>query len=189
VSINRYATAAAMVLLVAGAASAQGARPTAAPAGKAAKTPATPEPAPPPAPSRMEQAKEKGEEIVTQPARDVGVSKVEIPPVLLKASEAPYGLKDVRTCKQLSTAMTQLSAVLGPDLAGGEAKPENRAGKLAEAGGKTVINAILPFRSLVREVSGAAPAERRLAAAVNAGFARRGFLRGVYTSRNCKPRL
>jgi CheY-like chemotaxis protein len=39
---------------------------------------------------------------------------------------------------------------------------------------------------LVREISGAAPAERRLQAAVTAGIARRGYLRGLAGARSCK---
>ncbi len=41
------------------------------------------------------------------------------------------------------------------------------------------MNSLIPFRGLVREVSGAGPAERRLNAAIDAGIARRGFLRGL----------
>jgi hypothetical protein len=66
---------------------------------------------------------------------------------------------------------------------------ENRAGKLAEAGGKTIINSIIPFRGLVREVTGAAPNDRRMNAAVDAGLARRGFLRGVHLRQGCKTRF
>jgi len=47
------------------------------------------------------------------------------------------------------------------------------------------VNTLLPFRGIVREVSGAAPAERKLAAAVGAGFARRGYLRGLHQARRC----
>jgi hypothetical protein len=61
-------------------------------------------------------------------------------------------------------------------------------GKLAEAGGKSVVNAIIPFRGLVRELSGAGPAQRRLEADIQAGYARRGFLRGVATARKCRLR-
>ena len=53
-------------------------------------------------------------------------------------------------------------------------------------GPKTVVNAIIPFRGLVREISGAAPEQRRLNDAIDAGFARRGFLRGIATSRKCR---
>jgi hypothetical protein len=38
---------------------------------------------------------------------------------------------------------------------------------------------------VVREISGAAAADRELAAATQAGFARRGFLRGVHQTRGC----
>lgn len=86
---------------------------------------------------------------------------------------------------QIKAATTELDSVLGPDFAVGNNKKENRAGRLAEAGGKTIVNTIIPFRGLVREISGAAPAESRLAAAIDAGFARRGFLRGTALARRC----
>ncbi len=136
--------------------------------------------------SALEDTGRKAGEIVTQPARDVGLSKTEISEILLKSAEDPYSLTGLRTCKQLSAAVIELNGVLGPDFIAGYEKKENRAGKLAEAGGKTVINAFIPFRGLVREISGAAPAQRRLNAAIDASFARRGFLRGIHQQRNCK---
>jgi hypothetical protein len=83
----------------------------------------------------------------------------------------------------------ELNQVLGPDYQPGAKHQENRMAKLAEAGGKTVINSLIPFRGLVREVSGAAPAQRNLNAAVDAGYARRGFLRGVHATRQCRTRF
>ena len=133
----------------------------------------------------VEDTARKAGQIATQPVRDVGISKREIPPVLVKATEGPYATAGVRTCRQIGGAMTELNAVLGPDFAPGEAKKEYKAGKLAEAGGKTVINAFIPFRGLVREISGAAPAERRYDAALDAGLARRGFLRGLAQAKGC----
>lgn len=47
------------------------------------------------------------------------------------------------------------------------------------------MNSLIPFRTFVREVTGAAPAQRRFQAAVDLGYARRGFLRAVYRLRNC----
>jgi hypothetical protein len=139
--------------------------------------------------SRIEAVRESTTEIVTQPARDVGVSRRAIPPPLQKAAQDPYNLKGLKRCPQLAAEIAQLNGVLGADYHAGEAYQENRVAKLAEAGGRTVVNSILPFRSLVREVSGAAPADRRLRAASNAGFARRGFLRGVFVARGCKAQL
>lgn len=79
-----------------------------------------------------------------------------------------------------------MNGVLGADFTVGREANENRTGKIAEAVGKTVVNSLIPFRGLVREISGAAPAERRLQAAVTAGIARRGYLRGLASAKGCK---
>ncbi|MFZ0269752.1 hypothetical protein [Caulobacter sp.] len=137
----------------------------------------------------MTETRKKSVEIGAQPARDVGILKREIPPVLVKAQESPYGLEGLRTCKQLAAQIEALNTVLGPDYVAGPEVKENRGGKLAEAGGKAVVNSIIPFRGLVREVTGAALADRRMDAAVEAGVARRGFLRGVQAKQGCKTRF
>jgi hypothetical protein len=136
-------------------------------------------------PSRIRETLDRGGKIVTQPATDVGATKTVVPPVLQKAQDNPYDLTGLKTCSQIKGSIDQLTKVLGPDFAVGNNKKENRAGRLAEAGGRTIVNTLVPFRGLVREISGAAPAQRRLNAAVDAGFARRGFLRGVSYARRC----
>jgi len=145
--------------------------------------------APQPRPSRIQDVGRSAGRIASQPARDVGVAKTGIPPVLQDAWDAPYGMKGIKTCRDISAAFHALTDVIGPDFKAGEVKKENRAGKLAEAGGKTIVNSLIPFRGLVREVSGAAPAQRRLEHAVAAGYARRGFLRGMHQVRKCKTPL
>lgn len=135
----------------------------------------------------VETGKKAGE-IASQPVRDVGAQKIDVPIPIQQAAAAPYSLAGLRTCAQLNTAIFELNDVLGPDYDGAVTTHENKAGKLAEAGGKTIVNTIIPFRGLVREISGAAPAERRLNADIRAAFARRGFLRGVATARRCRLR-
>jgi hypothetical protein len=129
---------------------------------------------------------DKAGNIATQPARDVGIDKDKIPPVLQLAVENPYAPPPARTCKGYNVALGELNAVLGEDFAVGAEGNENRTGKIAEAVGKTIVNSLIPFRGLVREISGAAPAERRLQAAVTAGIARRGYLRGLAAAKGCK---
>lgn len=144
-------------------------------------------PAANPAPGdRRDGAIDRAREIAGQPARDVGVSKVTIPPVLSEAIANPYGPKNTRNCAAIAVGLRDLNAVLGPDFVAGAATNENRASKIAEAGGKTIVNSLIPFRGLVREVTGAAPAQRRLNAAIDAGYARRGFLRGLQQARKCR---
>lgn len=124
--------------------------------------------------------------IVVQPAHDVGVARTEIPPVLLKAAEDPYSVEKLGTCRELTEAIKELSNVLGPDFTTARQRRENRTGRIAEAGGRSVVNALIPFRGIVREITGAAPAQRRLNAAIDAGYARRGFLRGLHYARHCR---
>lgn len=138
---------------------------------------------------RLQSMGKSAGRIASQPARDVGVAKTGVPIPLQKAWDAPYSLKGIRTCRDISRAFHELTDVIGPDFKAGDIKKENKAGKLAEAGGKTIVNSIIPFRGLVREVTGAAPAQRRLERAIAAGYARRGFLRGVHQTRKCRTKL
>jgi hypothetical protein len=139
-----------------------------------------------PQPSRATQIARDGRQIASRPAEDVGAKKTQIPPVLQRAAVNPYSTTGTATCGQIRTRVANLSAALGEDFHSGADTKENRAGKLAEAGGKSLVNGLVPFRSLVREISGAAPAQRRLNAAISAGHARRGFLRGVAMARRCR---
>lgn len=140
-------------------------------------------------PGRLKSVGESAGRIASQPVKDVGVAKTTIPPVLIAASANPYDMKGIKTCRDISAAFHALTDVIGPDFKVGEVKKENKAGKLAEAGGQTVVNSLIPFRGLVREVTGAAPAQRRLNRAFDAGYARRGFLRGIHQTRKCKTKL
>jgi hypothetical protein len=140
----------------------------------------------PPASSKYDDTRKQAVEIGMQPARDVGLSKRDIPPVLEDALADPYGIRKLKTCAQLAAAVRTLNEALGPDYKAGGEYREDKMGKLAAAGGKSLINSIIPYRSLVREITGAAPADRHMNALVDAGLARRGFLRGVQYKQRCK---
>jgi hypothetical protein len=135
---------------------------------------------------RIEKTGQSAGRIASQPVTDVGAKKTVVPPVLQRAIAAPYGSAGTASCAQIRSGLGQLNAVLGPDFAAGASYNEDRASKIAEAGGKTIVNSIIPFRGLVREISGAAPAQRRLNAAIDAGYARRGYLRGMARAKGCK---
>ncbi len=136
--------------------------------------------------SKMRETVDEAGQIATQPIRDVGLENKPIPLVLQSAKDNPYGRGGVKTCSQITAELGDLNDALGPDFTVDPQTSQNRAGELARAGGKTIVNTFIPFRSLVREISGAAPAERRLQDAVDAGYARRGFLRGLQSARGCK---
>ncbi|HSF11433.1 MAG TPA: hypothetical protein VLA50_00535, partial [Erythrobacter sp.] len=52
--------------------------------------------------------------------------------------------------------------------------------------GQSVVGSILPFRGILREVTGAASNDRELRAAYTAGMVRRSFLKGLGMGRGCE---
>jgi hypothetical protein len=148
--------------------------------------PTTADPAPQTRDEKRKETIDDTKDVVSQPAKDVGIAKNKIPPSLVEASNAPYSLAGLRTCRQLADAVRVLNAALGPDYSAGGPNDKMSVGKAA---GGAVVNSLIPFRGVVREVSGAAAADRRLTAATQAGFARRGFLRGVLQTRGCRDAL
>lgn len=144
------------------------------------------QPAAPENKQHQDDSLRKAGDIASQPARDVGAMKRVIPPVLIAAAESPYAPDGTSNCRDIARGITALNAELGEDYDAPATAKKQGAGHYAEAGGKFVVNTILPFRGLVREVSGAAAADRRLEAAQQAGIARRGYLRGLQQAKRCR---
>ena len=117
------------------------------------------------------------------PVEDVNLKKREIPAVLVAAQDDPYSATSTRNCAQIISALGGLDEVLGPDF---DAEQTAKKGLNKTGIAKSVVGSFIPFRGVVREVSGAAGAQRRYEAAVDAGVARRGYLRGVARMKGCK---
>jgi hypothetical protein len=132
--------------------------------------------------------------IVATPFRDLNLTDGTIPPVLLDAKAAPYAPPPLLSCTALWTQVQVLDLVLGPDL-DAPAK-EGDSGKLAwatVAAGDAAAGALqgavegaIPFRGWVRKLSGAERSARENAAAIAAGSARRAFLKGMASGRDCQ---
>ena len=134
-------------------------------------------------PGRTEKT---AENIVRQPAVDVGLMKQNPPAELRDAQRAPYSLAGLQSCTSLKQEIGRLEHVLGPDVDAIDAQGDPLPERLAAAGAQSIVNAFIPFRSLVREATGAAEADRKFQVMVAAGMARRGFLKGVAKQRGCK---
>jgi hypothetical protein len=122
-------------------------------------------------------------DIAKTPVTDLNIDKEEIPEVLIEAQRAPYDLKGLKSCRKLKEKVEELDAILGPDL---DLPQETRDRIAAARIGKAVVKSFIPFRGIIREVSGAKEHQRRIRAAIQAGLARRGFLKGVGEVRRCK---
>ncbi|MFD1610800.1 hypothetical protein ACFSCW_03180 [Sphingomonas tabacisoli] len=134
------------------------------------------------APAFAQPAGKVAQDAAMTPVEDVNIKKKEIPAVLLSAEQDPYSAESTRNCAQLSVALGELDTVLGPDFDSGAAAKNATASRVA----KSVVGSFIPFRGVIREVSGAAGAQRRYDAAVDAGIARRGYLRGIARTKGCK---
>ena len=136
--------------------------------------------------ARHRSAVGEAKHIITQPGRDLGISKAKIPAVLKRAARAPYSRTGASSCKAINQRLSDLDDALGPDFGHRTMRRGSTMGTVARMGSTSVINSLIPFRGIVRQVSGAAAQQRRLAEAVNAGYARRGFLHGLSVSRHCE---
>lgn len=122
-------------------------------------------------------------DVAKTPVNDLNVGRDgEIPPLLIQATAEPYRIKGLAKCRQLSAAIKDLDEVLGPDIdLPAEERDRINAGRV----GKWVVASFIPFRGLIREVSGANAQDRKVNAAIQAGLTRRGFLKGVGQAKGC----
>jgi hypothetical protein len=134
----------------------------------------------------VERLGDKAEGVVRQPMKDIGLMRENPPEVLKDAQKAPYSLAGIKRCPDFLRAVAELDAVLGPDVDAVDEQGDALPTRLAEAGAKSIVNALIPFRGLVREASGAAEADRKFRMMVASGVARRGYLKGIAKERKCK---
>ena len=119
---------------------------------------------------------------VQTPMDDLNLRKREIPPALQDAVQNPYATDGLGQCAQITAAVDSLNAALGDDIdLPREGGLRLSASELADFAASTFI----PFRDIIRAVSGASSRQRQLQEAVLAGFARRSFLKGLGAARRC----
>lgn len=122
------------------------------------------------------------QDVAMTPLTDLNLAKDEIPAVLISAAADPYASGDLDGCAAIQAAIADLDTALGPDM-DVEADESDRlsTGRVA----KSVVASFIPFRGILRELTGAAAQERDWRAAIYAGSVRRGFLKGLGQQRGC----
>ena len=122
-------------------------------------------------------------DVVATPATDLNLKKDEIPALLVAAQERPYALRGLGTCSQLGAAIVELDGVLGDDIDVPQTEGKRTTpGRVAQS----VVGSFIPFRGIIREVSGANAHDRAMQAAILAGVARRSFLKGIGQGKGCR---
>lgn len=152
--------------------------------------------APPPPPPAAEAEKSKGDDpkpvterpvtagdVIATPVSDLNLKKTDIPPLLISAQGDPYSLAGLKRCYEIGEAIVALDTVLGDDL---DLPQDGRANTSAGSVAQAAVGAFIPFRGVIREISGANEHERKLREAIVAGTARRAFLKGYGQAKGCK---
>jgi len=138
-------------------------------------------------------------EAAQSPLVDLNIKKDEIPESLTKIAANPYTMDGKPKCQAIRTELAQLDEVLGADAHYSidgklSLKPEESPDYVKEGAGmlqKEAIGfvagkaSIIPFRSIVRKVTGAEKHSKAVARAYESGKIRRAYLRGMSSAMRC----
>ena len=130
---------------------------------------------------------------VLAPLHDFNMVRQKIPAALLEASEDPYRRPYPLNCETLVREVSRLDLALGPDM---DTPRQARKVSLKARGADALSNAGLdavrdlttgwiPFRGVVRRLSGAEQHKDAFEDAVQAGAVRRAYLKGLGLERSC----
>lgn len=130
---------------------------------------------------------ETGGEVVSgavqRPFRDLNLIRDEAPPVLVRAAEAPYAHRDLGVCNAVQGEIAELDRLLGPDIDTEVTEEDSDAVAIASDAIRGLFD--LPFRGVVRRITGAHDRDAAIRRAVLAGMVRRGYLKGMAEERGC----
>ncbi len=142
----------------------------------------------------------------TGPLDDLNVKQIEIPPLLQKVAEDPYRSKKPIKCEEIRKELAELEVLLGPDIKAKGVKYASNESILSDVQNveipdtTSIANSgidlarglvmgairsqtnILPFRSIIRRITGANRHQREVEEAYFAGKLRRAYLKGLAES-------
>ena len=125
------------------------------------------------------------------PLRDLNLIRTQVPDVLILALADPYARPKTRKCQELVTLIKPLNDALGEDLdvppTAAEQSMYQRGRPVALGAMAGVASDVIPFRGVIRQLTGAAKHDQYVQAAIVAGFSRRAYLKGLGEARGCKP--
>jgi len=129
---------------------------------------------------------------VGTPLNDLNITRTEVPQRLALIVSS-YETLPKADCRSIAVEVVELTNILGPDT---DAPPNavDAGLKMGDDAATLILRQVtttmadfIPFRSAVREATGASAHERRLRAAYERGVARRAYLKGVGAAKGCAP--
>ncbi len=140
---------------------------------------------------KVDTVREDAVDAVAQPLEDLNLRNKDIPTILIIAQAAPYELaavtrqKDTNDCQLIGNEIVLLEEMLGPDV-DQEPEKESLANKGLQLGG-SLLGGLIPFRGVIRQLTGANAEREKMERAIYAGIARRSFLKGYAQGIGCAP--
>lgn len=135
---------------------------------------------------------------LTQPLRDLNILRREAPEVLQRAGEAPYAEaptleSGALDCASVNSEIGLLNVALGQDVTG-VTPPASLITQARVEANNAIVDAVgdvfeLPYRSVIRRLTGAHRRDREMRQAVEAGVVRRAFLKGLSARECAQPQL
>lgn len=122
-------------------------------------------------------------DVAKTPLTDLNLDKDQIPPVLQRARAAPYADPGLDHCAEILSEIGDLDAVLGEDF--DTAPPAADDGIDTGEMAQRVVGTLIPFRSIIRTLSGADRHASALRQAIAAGLMRRAYLKGLGQAMDC----
>lgn len=114
---------------------------------------------------------------------NLGLTGPEIPEILQKAKADVYAAPAQPVCQSLPAEIDALNQVLGADADQAEVKRSNATKATNWMGG--AVRGLIPHRDVIRFITGAGKKDDRLRDAALAGWARRGYLKGLAKTLDC----
>jgi len=132
--------------------------------------------------AQMRQEEPDAMDVARTPLEDFNIDAKDIPEVLVVAARDPYDIAGVNGCNDVVERIAELDNVLGADFD----LPQEEGGGVSQGRvAKSVVGSFIPFRGIVREVSGANKRRNETRLAYTAGIARRAYLKGLGEARGC----
>jgi hypothetical protein len=122
-------------------------------------------------------------DVAKTPLDDLNLTRDPIPPTLQRALREPYRDPGLNHCADIRNEIGDLDAVLGEDMDTLPNTGEHRTniGRVAQR----LVGSLIPFRGVIRSLSGANEHEREFKEAIAAGLMRRAYLKGMGQAMNC----
>lgn len=141
--------------------------------------------------SSVSQTRSGFSDAALSPLDDLNLRRREIPPVLA-AMESPYHLPAELSCEELDRMIAELDGVLGPDWDASQPDERLRTEILGDEAAEAALGAVesgvtgwIPFRGLIRKVTGAESHEKKYNRAYRIGAQRRTYLKGYGLAKGC----